>query len=129
MSTSGSDTTNAWNQGLFTQPQFGPQGKFGLMAQRPAALQEKGNPVPLPSLDQTKKIMWSKNMLENPLFVAFATGLIVFLIFIAINPPLVQKKIDNPLHRSSPDLVKVFLYSLGVSGAVFALPFIMSKKE
>jgi len=66
-----------------------------------------------------------QNIFENPFFIAICAGLVTMMILILLNPPFIQKKVDNPIHKSSPDLVKILIYSLIAAATVYVLPILM----
>lgn len=77
--------------------------------------------------DNEKKNQWFKKVIENPAFIAFCAGLVVLIVLVALNPPFVQKRVDNPIHKGSPDLVKALIYSIIIAGGVYVLPLLVDK--
>ena len=66
-------------------------------------------------------------VIGNPMFVSLCTGLVVLVVLVLLNPPFVQKRMENPIHRASPDLIKASVYSIVVAVMVYVIPILASK--
>jgi len=91
-------------------------------------MQQIAPPPPAATTTTTKKnkLDLVKKVAQNPLWLAAATGALVFLLLSWMNPPFVQQQRDGLVKRVRPNMSKVLLLSTVAGAAVFVIPTVIT---
>jgi len=76
-----------------------------------------------------RRIRWLKWVAQNRYFIAVATGIIVIILLIMLNPPFVQKRSKNKLYRSTPDRRKIFFLGGIAMITTLVVPMFMDRPK